>query len=84
MRAGILAVNGTVLVAHGRMAARTPSFHGQIKHLTRIPAGLLKRGGQQLRVSPHTVGTHVKSIYRKLEVNSHSEAVREAFRTGEA
>lgn len=40
----ILAVNGTVLVARGRMTARNPSFHGQIKHLTRIPAGLLKRG----------------------------------------
>lgn len=40
----VLAVNGTVLVARGRMTARNPSFHGQIKHLTRIPAGLLKPG----------------------------------------
>jgi signal transduction histidine kinase len=38
------AVNGTVLVARGKLAARNPSFHGQIKTLTRIPSGLIKPG----------------------------------------
>lgn len=43
-----------------------------------------KEAARTLGISPHTVGTHVKSIYRKLEVNSRSDAVREAFRTGQA
>lgn len=40
-----------------------------------------KQAARSLGISPHTVGTHVKSIYRKLEVNSRSEAIREAFRS---
>lgn len=43
-----------------------------------------KQAARTLGISPHTVGTHVKSIYRKLEVNSRSEAIREAFRPGRA
>ncbi len=39
-----LAVNGTILVARGRLTAKNPSFHGQIKYLTRIPSGLLRVG----------------------------------------
>jgi DNA-binding NarL/FixJ family response regulator len=41
-----------------------------------------KQAARTLGISPHTVGTHVKSIYRKLEVNSRSDAIRGAFRTG--
>jgi len=33
-------------------------------------------------ISPNTVGDHVKSIYRKLAVNSRSEAVFEALQAG--
>ncbi len=33
-------------------------------------------------VSPHTIGTHVKSIYSKMAVNSRSEAVFEAVQNG--
>ena len=33
-------------------------------------------------ISPNTVGDHVKSIYRKLAVNSRSEAVFEAVQAG--
>lgn len=37
---------------------------------------------EQLGLSTHTVGTHVKHIYRKLEVCSRSEAVFEAAQLG--
>jgi DNA-binding NarL/FixJ family response regulator len=49
---------------------------------------LLARGfsnpeiGELLLISKLTVGTHVKNIYRKLEVNSRSEAVFEASSRG--
>ena len=35
-----------------------------------------------LGVSAHTVTTHVRGIYRKLEVHSRSEAVYEALQLG--
>lgn len=38
-----------------------------------------KEAARVLGISPHTVGTHVKAIYRKLEVNSRSDAIRQAF-----
>ncbi len=37
---------------------------------------------EQLGLSSHTVGTHVKHIYRKLEVGSRAEAVFEAAQLG--
>ena len=40
-----------------------------------------KEAARVLGISPHTVGTHVKAIYRKLEVNSRSDAIRQAFRS---
>jgi DNA-binding NarL/FixJ family response regulator len=49
---------------------------------------LLARGytdaecGELLEISPHTVGTYVKKIYRKLEVRSRAEAVFEATNRG--
>ena len=35
---------------------------------------------QQLYLSPHTVRTHIKNIYKKLHVHSRSEAIRLALR----
>ena len=37
-----------------------------------------KEAARDLGISPHTVGNHVKSIYRKLEVRSRSDALRAA------
>lgn len=37
---------------------------------------------QALQMSPHTVTTHIKQIYRKLEVHSRGEAVFEAQQLG--
>ncbi|MDR7230258.1 signal transduction histidine kinase [Caulobacter sp. BE264] len=44
----LLAINGTLLVGEGRMQPGNGTFHGQKMFLTRIPAGLLKRGDNQL------------------------------------
>jgi len=41
-----------------------------------------KEAAKLLEISPLTVGNHVKSIYRKLAVNSRSEAVFEAITLG--
>ncbi|NNE58460.1 MAG: response regulator transcription factor [Hellea sp.] len=41
-----------------------------------------KEAAKILEISPLTVGNHVKSIYRKLAVNSRSEAVFEAVTLG--
>ena len=49
---------------------------------------LLSRGfsnsecAEVLGISAHTIGSHVKNIYRKLEVNSRAEALFEASRKG--
>ena len=37
-----------------------------------------KEAARTLGISPHTVGNHVKAIYRKLEVSSRSDAIRAA------
>jgi len=53
----------------------------EIGILERIAAGAsLAEIGQQLFISTHTVKTHVKNIYRKLEAHSRVQAVRIAQR----
>lgn len=41
-----------------------------------------RQAAEALSLSPHTVGDHVKSIYRKLGVSSRGEAMVRAFRSG--
>ena len=41
-----------------------------------------RQAAEELSLSPHTIGDHVKSIYRKLRVSSRGEAVMRAFRRG--
>lgn len=41
-----------------------------------------KAAAAEFGISPHTIGDHVKSIYRKLRVTSRGEAMVQAFRSG--
>lgn len=41
-----------------------------------------KRLAEELRLSTHTIHTHIKNIYRKLQVNSKAEALISARRRG--
>ncbi|MDR0781419.1 MAG: response regulator transcription factor [Pseudomonadales bacterium] len=41
-----------------------------------------KQAADVLSLSPHTIGDHVKSIYRKLGVSCRGEAMARAFRSG--
>ena len=42
-----------------------------------------KETANAMGISHKTIGNYVKSIYRKLAVNSRSEAVYEAIKTGQ-
>lgn len=41
-----------------------------------------RQAANELGISPHTIGDHVKSIYRKLQVGNRGEAMVRAFRSG--
>lgn len=51
--------------------------------LQQIQRGLSYREiGQQLFISPHTVHTHIKKVYEKLQARGREEALRKARRQG--
>jgi DNA-binding NarL/FixJ family response regulator len=54
------------------------------KEILALVAKGYKRGeiGPMLGISPHTVATHIKTIYSKLNVTSRAEATVEALRLG--
>ncbi len=48
-----------------------------------VASGLSERKlAEELQVSPHTIHTHIKKIYRKLQVSSRAEAVLKARNKG--
>lgn len=67
-----------------RADGNAPSLTGREREVL----SLLAKGftfeeiGSILEISPHTVTTHVRHIYRKLEVGSRSQAVYEAIHRG--
>lgn len=64
-------------------AAASPLTPRETEVLALIAKGLsYQRIAEALAVSPHTVTTHIKQIYRKLAVNSRGEAVFEALQMG--
>ena len=40
------------------------------------------KAAEELGMSPHTIGTHVKNAYRKLDVHNAAAAVLQAVRLG--
>lgn len=61
----------------------TPLTEREIDILRLVAKGLsFNEVGGSLAISPHTVVTHVKKIYRKLAVHSRGEAVFEAGQMG--
>lgn len=61
----------------------TPMSARETEVLTLVAKGLThKEIAGSLGVSVHTITTHVRHIYRKLSVNSRSEAVYEALQLG--
>lgn len=64
-------------------AAASPLTAREGEVLQLIAKGLsYQRIAEALAMSPHTVTTHIKQIYRKLAVNSRGEAVFEAQQLG--
>ncbi len=83
------AVAGHILARiRGRVTSAAPATapllsDKEIAILTELAKGFRYKEVARLHgISPNTVGDHVKSIYRKLAVNSRSEAVFEAVQAG--
>ena len=63
--------------------ATGPLTEKEAEVLTDLARGFsYKEVAQRQRISHHTVADHVKAIYRKLSVNSRSQAVFEAVQSG--
>jgi DNA-binding NarL/FixJ family response regulator len=94
VRAGQSPISPTLaryLLAAWRPAERPPAVEGPQEGLTDRETEILNavsRGlnqaeiGKRLFISPHTVATHIKNIYRKLEAHSKVEAMNIARERG--
>jgi DNA-binding NarL/FixJ family response regulator len=69
---------------HTKAEAREPDLSPREFELLQLLAHghSNRQAADALSLSPHTVGDHVKSIYRKLGVSSRAEAMARAFRSG--
>ena len=69
-----------------RVAAATEALHltpRETDVLSRLVEDDTEAGiADALGVSPHTIRTHVKNLYAKLQVHSRAQAVRAAFERG--
>lgn len=65
-------------------SSNTVHLSGREREILTLVAKGLKRNdiGPMLEISPHTVATHLKTIYSKLNVTSRAEATMEALRMG--
>lgn len=59
----LLLVNGSLVAGEGRMVPGNQSFHGQKTYLTRIPAGLLRSGANDLTYITVRDGFPYSDIY---------------------
>lgn len=67
----------------GAIPAASPLTEKETEVLTDLARGFsYKEVAIRQRISHHTVADHVKAIYRKLSVNSRSQAVFEAMQSG--
>jgi DNA-binding NarL/FixJ family response regulator len=90
--APISASAATFLLQQLRSSPEPERINARVEQLTPRETELLtvfarghsyKAAARELRISPLTVGGHVKAIYRKLEVSSRGEAVYAAVRSGQ-
>jgi DNA-binding NarL/FixJ family response regulator len=80
----ILGLAGTAIVQPSSAADDTEALSGRERELLEhVVLGETEAEiAGRLGISPHTVRTHVKNIYRKLRVRSRAAAVRLAFERG--
>jgi len=64
-----------------QVALLTPKEKMVLQHISRGYSN--KEIARSLEISPHTVASHIKQIYRKLAVHSRNEAVFEGCRMGQ-
>ena len=83
MRAGLAGPEADARQAPSVDPAAIPLTVRELELLQMLAKGLsYKETALTLKITPNTVGDHVKNIYRKLNVNSRSEAVFEGLNTG--
>ncbi|HUH39633.1 MAG TPA: response regulator transcription factor [Castellaniella sp.] len=91
IRDGLLPLSPAIarrLIQHFQKAVPVPGSESGLSGREREVLGLLAKGlrlvdiAHALEISHHTVGDHVKSIYRKLNIGSRAEAALEARRLG--
>lgn len=75
--------NGSTQPRNGSAPLESPLTPRETEILRMVAKGLsFETVGEVIGISPHTVVTHVKKIYRKLAVHSRGEAVYEASQMG--